>query len=49
MCQENGKSILYNVDMLKETKIDPKVGGLVLEFMSRANKISLWSDFCDRT
>ena len=35
--------------MLKETKIDPKVGGLVLEFMSRVQNIALWSDFCERT
>ena len=25
------------------------MGGLVLEFMSRVEKIALWSDFCDRT
>ena len=42
----HGRKINYNVDMLKETKIDGKVFALMLEQIEKLETVLIHSDFC---
>ena len=44
--EDNGISIVMNLDSLKDTKSDPKAGALILQEIRRTTSIVLHSDFC---
>ena len=43
---DNGHKVSFNLDTLRETKMDPKVGALILQEMHQIETIALFSDFC---
>ena len=42
----NGSDLIMNLDSLRETKADPKVGAVILQEVLRLQKVVLYSDFC---
>ena len=41
-----GQELVLNLDTLKDQKIDPKIGGILLEIWFRFKNLILFSDYC---
>ena len=44
--EDNGAKLCLNLDLLRETKNDPKAGALILEKVLTMQSVVLFSDFC---
>lgn len=45
--EENGRKLHLNVDLLRDTKHDPKVGALIIDETRIVRDLALFSDFCN--
>ena len=45
--EENGTKLVMNLDALRETKNDPKVGAIILQELLKLEDVTIHSDFCD--
>ena len=44
--ENHGKDLVMNLDTLRETKSDPRVGSVILQELLRLQNVVLHSDFC---
>ena len=44
--ENNGTDLVLNLDSLRETKSDPKVGAVILQEVLKLQRVVLHSDFC---
>ena len=45
--EDNGKKLIMNMDLLRETKNDPKVGSVIIQEMQTLQEVTIHSEFCN--